>query len=344
MTTANAVTERIELTKPGSNPRIGQLDALRGFALGGILLINIYQITGMSGIVDYQKLPIPHFLDLTAHQRFFPLFSVLFGLSFGIFLQRAETKAQQPRLLLLRRLAALAALGVAHSFLQPGEALLPYALGGIVVLLPLSWLPRWVNLATGLTAIVVPVAMYGGGLPVVPGLLLTGFALAQFDLPNALNRLSPHLLVLFVLAVAGSVAALLWQEQDPVMAGFTVSSGVAGLTMAVAYATGLLLIVRTPVGRWFAPTLEALGRMALTNYITATLLIVSIGPLLGLTMESTEWPTLLGFAAAILVLQGLWSRLWLARFRYGPLEWAWRCVTWWSFVDLRRPATLAPQG
>jgi uncharacterized membrane protein YeiB len=107
--------------------------------------------------------------------------------------------------------------------------------------------------------------------------------------------------------------------------------------MAVAYATGLLLVLPTPLGRWFAPTVEALGRMALTNYLTATLLILGLGTLLGLR-ESAAWPTMLGLAAAILVLQALWSRWWLARFRYGPLEWAWRCVTWWRCVDPRRPA------
>ncbi|WP_263399834.1 DUF418 domain-containing protein [Saccharopolyspora pogona] len=30
--------------------------------------------------------------------------------------------------------------------------------------------------------------------------------------------------------------------------------------------------------------------------------------------------------------------MWLARFRYGPLEWVWRCATWWSIVPLRRAA------
>jgi uncharacterized protein len=215
--------------------------------------------------------------------------------------------------------------------------LLPYALVGMVVLLPLSWAPGWVNLAIGLAGTVVPVALFGGGIALVPGLLVTGFALAQFGVPEALDRLRPHLLAVFLLAVAGSVGALLWQEQDPLGAGFNASSGVAGLTMAVAYATGLLLVLPTPVGRWFAPTLEALGRMALTNYITATLLILAFGPLLGL-QESTVWPTMLGLAAAILALQALWNRWWLARFRYGPLEWAWRCVTWWQRVDPRRPA------
>lgn len=341
--TATAATERIGFAGVSSGPRIGQLDALRGFALGGILLINIQQLMHMRSIVDLQKLPIPHVLDLTAQQRFFPLFSLLFGVGFGIFLQRAQTKTQRPRLLLLRRLAALGVLGAAHQLLQPGEALLPYALVGIVVLLPLSWAPHWVNLTIGLTMTVVPVVLLGSGLALIPGLLATGFALAQFGLPNALDRVSPHLLAVFVLSVAGSVPALLWQEQDPLGAGFNPASGVAGLTMVIAYTTGLLLIVRTPVGRWFAPTLEALGRMALTNYITATLLILSFGPLLGLEESSTAWPALLGLAAAILVVQALWSRWWLARFQYGPLEWAWRCVTWWSLVDLRRPAVPAPQ-
>lgn len=349
--TATAATEKIGIARSGSGPRIGQLDALRGFALGGILLVNIQHMMRMTGIVDLQKLPVPHVLDLTAHQRFFPLFSLLFGVGFGIFLQRAQAKAQpaqpktqRPRVLLLRRLAALGVLGLAHEFLQPGEALLPYAVAGMAVLLPLSWAPRWVNLPVGLILTVVPVVLTGAGVQLVPGLLVTGFALAQFGLPHALDRIDPHLLAVFALAVAGSVAAVLWQEQDQLSAGFNTASGVAGLTMMIAYATGLLLILRTRVGRWFAPTLEALGRMALTNYITATLLVLSVGPLLGMHMSSTAWPALFGLAAAILVVQALWSRWWLSRFRYGPLEWAWRCVTWWDLVDLRRPAAPAARG
>jgi uncharacterized protein len=106
-----------------------------------------------------------------------------------------------------------------HHRLQPGEALLPNALVGMVVLLPLSWAPRWANLANGLAATVVPVALFGGTILLVPGLLVTGFALAQFGLPDALDRLRPHLLAVFLLADAGSVPALLWQEQDPMGAG-----------------------------------------------------------------------------------------------------------------------------
>jgi uncharacterized protein len=32
----------------------------------------------------------------------------------------------------------------------------------------------------------------------------------------------------------------------------------------------------------------------------------------------------------------LWSKPWLARFRFGPLEWLWRCLTYWQVFPLRR--------
>jgi uncharacterized protein len=31
-----------------------------------------------------------------------------------------------------------------------------------------------------------------------------------------------------------------------------------------------------------------------------------------------------------------WSRPWLARYRFGPLEWVWRCLTYWRRFPLRR--------
>jgi hypothetical protein len=39
-------------------------------------------------------------------------------------------------------------------------------------------------------------------------------------------------------------------------------------------------------------------------------------------------------ALVILAVQAGFSRWWLSRFRYGPLEWGLRCATWWSVVPL----------
>jgi len=42
-------------------------------------------------------------------------------------------------------------------------------------------------------------------------------------------------------------------------------------------------------------------------------------------------PVLLGW-----VLMLAWSKPWLAHFRYGPLEWLWRCLTYWKVFPFRR--------
>ena len=227
----------------------------------------------------------------------------------------------------------LGALGVLHHLLQPGEALLPYAIVGAVFLLPLSFLPGWAVLTAGAGLLGTAVTFTSGGMSLIPGLMLIGFGLA--GVPAVLHRHTPAVAAVFGLSAVLSVGCLLWQEQDPVSAGFTTSSAVAGLCMATAYTTGLLLLLRTPVGRPLSAVLERLGRMALTNYITATLLFVPFGHLLGLR-DSDAWGAMLALAVSILVVQVLWSGWWLRHFRYGPLEWAWRCFTWWQVVPLRR--------
>jgi uncharacterized membrane protein YeiB len=75
-----------------------------------------------------------------------------------------------------------------------------------------------------------------------------------------------------------------------------------------------------------------MGRMALTNYLSSTLLILAALPLL--TADPTRW-SVVGFALAVLVAQAVFGRWWLSRFRYGPLEWVWRCGTWWRIVPNR---------
>ncbi|MEV0698872.1 DUF418 domain-containing protein [Saccharopolyspora sp. NPDC050389] len=315
--------------------RIVELDVLRGLALCGIIFVNIPPMMSVHRTVDYQVLPIPHAFDMFVQQRFFPIFSLLFGVGFGIFLASAGRRAAHPRVVLLRRLVVLAGFGILHQFLQPGEALLPYAIFGLLVLLPMSFLPWWANLPIGAALVATAITFTSGGTALIPGLLLTGFALAQSGLPATLHRRRGQIAIVFAVAVVASAGFLVLQEQNPLSAGFTHSSAAAGLFMAIAYSTGLLLLMRTPARRALSAAFEPLGRMALTNYVTATLLIILFGPLAGL-WESTAWGTLIALAAGILVVQVIWSRLWLARFRYGPLEWVWRCATWWSIVPLRR--------
>ncbi|QIS09486.1 DUF418 domain-containing protein [Nocardia arthritidis] len=318
-----------------ARPRIHELDAVRGFALCGILVVNIWQLTGMRetkapGVLDQRR----QVLSLLFEGRFFPIFSFLFGLSFALFLERAADRTDRPRVVLARRLIALAGFGLIHHIFQPGEALLPYAIVGLMILLPATALPRWVVLLAGLSGTIAVPLLLGGGFGLVPGLFLLGLAAARFDVVPNLNRRSWLVPLIFVVAAPAAVVAGIWQYRTPLLDLGSPAPAIAGLIGALAYLTGLLLLLRTEFGELLSDLLEPLGRMALTNYLSATALVLTAERYLRLH-DSTRYGMLLALAAAIILVQTVFSYWWLRWFRYGPLEWIWRCLTWWQLVPNR---------
>ncbi|MCF6469690.1 DUF418 domain-containing protein [Nonomuraea sp. MG754425] len=312
-------------------PRIAALDVIRGFALCGILLANVRPIADAGGVVvsETQASAAHAWLGLLVDQRFYPIFSVLFGIGFSLLLRSAAERTARPRLLLLRRLLALLALGLAHHLLLwQGDILAVYAVVGLVVLLPSTWLPRWAVAGLALALLTGALVLAAGQFAVVPGLFLLGSALTRYGVIDRIERSARVPALLGVLFAALAVPASLLQAGEVRFA-----MALAGLLIAGGYVCGLLVLLRTPL----RPVLEAvfapLGRMALTNYLTATMLVLMAAALLGGAPH--EWPLawVLIIAGAILLLQWLWSTLWLGRYRQGPIEWLWRWATW-----ARRPA------
>ena len=76
--------------------------------------------------------------------------------------------------------------------------------------------------------------------------------------------------------------------------------------------------------------------MALTNYLAHSLIMTTIFYGYGLGLYG-EVPRLgqMGFVAALIALQLAWSPWWLARFRFGPAEWAWRSLSYWKRQPMR---------
>ena len=332
----------VDRAEAGVRHRIGALDALRGFALCGILLVNIPWSIGRiqmpHGPAPGRSYPVAHLLELTVQGRFFPLFSFLFGVSFALFLDSAAGRARRPRLVLLRRLVVLGILGVAHQTLHPGEALLPYALFGLLVLLPASWLPRWIALLAALAAIVGGVVV-GGGILLIPGLFLLGLVAVRSGVIDTLPRRHRQLAVLFAVATAAAVATAGWQDATSTTSAGERVAALAGLAGATAYGSGLLLLVTGHRGGLLERALAPLGRMALTNYLSATLVVLAAAPLLRLP-HSAHYGRMLALAVAILAAQAVLSRWWLARHRYGPVEWLWRCLTWWTRTPNKAASTV----
>jgi uncharacterized protein len=99
--------------------------------------------------------------------------------------------------------------------------------------------------------------------------------------------------------------------------------------LALAYMAGLTLLSERPgwCGR-LAP-LGIVGRMPLTNYLMQSVIATTIFYSHGFRLFGKVGPAVgLLISLAIFAVQVVYSRWWLARFRFGPLEWAWRTVTY----------------
>ena len=90
---------------------------------------------------------------------------------------------------------------------------------------------------------------------------------------------------------------------------------------------------------WLGSRVSAAGRMAFSNYLGTSILMLFVfhGWALGLYGELTR-PQLYGIMAGAWVIMLLWSKAWLSAFRFGPLEWLWRCLTYGKLFPIRRQA------
>ncbi|RSV38796.1 DUF418 domain-containing protein [Sphingomonas sp. ABOLE] len=106
----------------------------------------------------------------------------------------------------------------------------------------------------------------------------------------------------------------------------------------LANASILLLLVRQGALMPLQRCLAAVGRMALTNYLFTSILCRTLFAWTYLLPVDT-----LEHYQMMLVVIGVWtfnivfSLLWLRVFEFGPLEWAWRSLTYWK----RQPIVLA---
>jgi len=88
---------------------------------------------------------------------------------------------------------------------------------------------------------------------------------------------------------------------------------------------------------WLGSRVTAAGRMAFSNYVGTSfvMLIAFQGWGLGL-FGVLDRPRLYLVTLAMWLIMLAWSKPWLARFRYGPLEWLWRSLTYGRRCTLRR--------
>ena len=92
--------------------------------------------------------------------------------------------------------------------------------------------------------------------------------------------------------------------------------------------------------------LAAVGRMALTNYIMQTVICVIVFTGIGFSLfGQLERHQLYYVVGGIWLLQLVISPIWLRYYKFGPLEWLWRSLTYWKRQPFRReqsPPDLLP--
>lgn len=416
------MTQDHTLAPVGAPDRIQALDALRGFALLGILLMNIEafvgplmnSMTGLDPSLQGADRTMDAAIYLLVQGKFFPLFSMLFGMGFAVMLMRADAAGRPFLGLYLRRIGTLLVLGLAHAvLLWPGDILVTYALMGLLLGLcfrgtPQSRLPKWgvamMLLPVGLTLLM---GLLGSAMQAMPEEARAGFEQAmaaqgaQIDAQVEAQRLAygsgsyaeataqrasdflsmlgfififgAFILGLFLVGAwftrSGAIARpeqharLFWRlrwvalpvglamvlvsywmvpTMDFGRLDLTASTAqslqmLGGAVMALAYLAWFVRGLQSPVlGRWLG-LLAPAGRMALTNYLMQSLVCTTIfyGYGLGYFEQLPRaWQPL--FVLTLFGLQVALSHWWLARFRFGPMEWLWRAATYLQLPPMRR--------
>lgn len=266
-----------------------------------------------------------------------PIFALMFGMSMRFVSDSALRRGASPWKAVGRRMIALLAIGLLHSLVYPGEVLKEYAVAGLLMLPIALKAPRLLVAALGVVGTMASYAWAGSNMINVPGLFLLGAAAVAYGLPAYLEHPGRRLLAAAVALAVATVLALIAQTHEGGGPRFGYVGGIAGGVQAMLYICLMALACSCRIRKPLIAFFEPLGRTALTCYASASLIVAPIGLALH-WKDSRDVAPLLAVAALVLVVQSTAARLWLKHFRYGLLEWAWRCLTWWTLVDIRRPA------
>ena len=131
---------------------------------------------------------------------------------------------------------------------------------------------------------------------------------------------------------------------DPIVQSFTATSyDVGRLSIAIGHLGILMLMCKTGVLRSLTERLGAVGQMAFSNYVTQSVVGALVFTGYGFKLYGQlERYQLYYVVAAIWAMQMIVSPVWLKHYRFGPLEWAWRSLTYWKRQPMRMGEEAVP--
>ncbi|WP_084963631.1 DUF418 domain-containing protein [Thermoactinospora rubra] len=292
--------------------RVHQVDAVRGFALAGILIANIGFFAdprqSVLGAVPVTHDPVSFVVNTLVLSKFYVIFSFLFGYSFTLQMRAAERDGASVKGRTLRRCLGLFVIGLLHGFLLwIGDILTLYAALGVVLLLMRNVRPK--------TAVIIGSVILG----VIAAALLLLAALSTLDPAAAAQPAGDPAEAdrALRLATGGPLGFLRFQlETYPVLAlfiwGFQGPPALAMFLFGLAAGKVRLLEDRE---RWAAllPRVQAVGfTVGLPCAVLFAWGTQGQGPLelVGLGLGTITSPLLAAaYVATLLRLPGLWPAL-----------------------------------
>ena len=393
------------LQSKSSTNRIHSLDLLRGFAVLGILIMNITSFSQVNiaymnpmigaGLEGYNQY-FHAFNYIFADTRFMSIFSILFGAGVVLFTNNAEAKGKKVGALHYKRMFWLLLFGFLHAyFIWEGDILVAYAICGcliyllrkktvrvlLIISIILFIVPLTFNLMTyyGMTAeelestfaffypsseeITTEVQiMQGSFLEQMPirlenaiefqtlvfmietfwrttSLMLLGMILYRKGILSANKSISYYSKMILIGFGIGLIISLIGlnQSYDSGWSGaYVMSIGanyklISGVFIAIGYIGFVMWCFKKGVFKKLQNRLQSAGRMAFTNYIGMSVICSLIFNGHGLALYGT-FDRLQQFLVVVFiwVLILIVSPLILRKYRYGPLEWLWRKLTYFS--------------
>ncbi|MBC3880493.1 DUF418 domain-containing protein [Undibacterium sp. LX40W] len=134
------------------------------------------------------------------------------------------------------------------------------------------------------------------------------------------------------LGVAGSFLALrpIVDNESDVFYFATSLLYIGNLPACLGY-VGLMVVLLHSQGPFAkVKVLAPYGRMALTNYLSQSVICSAIFYAYGLGLYGMPRAQQVLVVAVVVTLQVLFSHWWLSKFLYGPMEWLWRAITYWK--------------
>jgi uncharacterized protein len=404
----NRDNERIISAPVQPHERIQVIDIIRGFALLGILIINMNFFSNPIIYLNIMGENISHNIwdkiiigveKLLVEGKFYSMFSFLFGLGFMIFVERASKRVRRPTLLFYRRVLILLVIGLIHAFLiWSGDILVSYAL--LAFLLPIfhkrkpNTILIWALILLLLAVMIVGFSVYlvnVAGAENYKAYMTDFMKQIELQVNNSLyaygqgtyadiinqriydtlfmyeNILFTFFLIfpMFLLGVWAGKKQIFYNLEDNIIfiKKLWFGSLIIGISMSllkyfselmidpylaskwdvismvgrifgdpglcIFYMSSIILLCRNQTWLKRLSPLAKAGRMALSNYlfqsIVATLIFYSfglglygkIGPAVGLII------TIVIFSTQLVL-----SKIWFNKFRYGPMEWLWRTLTY----------------